>query len=139
MHVYASTCAIAALLAQLVWLAASMRDSAQTHDPNRTARYFAFGVNIAAIALSLGSFQSAGFAVAAAAASIVSTGTAAWYATTLEQSSVIVKSGYAAAVFSTVSAVLLLSVGLDDQQAAFNNGATMFVVERPPESFYRNY
>lgn len=111
---YAIAGAITVLLAQLAWLAFSLHESARTDDPNLAARYSAFGINVLAIALAIGAHTSSGFAVGAAAASIVSTGVCAWYASTLKKSSVLAKSGYGAALFSTVAAVLLLSLGLDD-------------------------
>lgn len=134
---YATVGAITVLLAQLAWLASSLHDSAQTADPNLAARYSAFGVNVIAIALSLGAiYGSTGFAIAAAAASIVSTGVCAWYASTLKKSSVLAKSGYGAALFSTVAAVLLLSIGLDD--TGYSNTA-VFVVESPPQQPQQYY
>jgi hypothetical protein len=116
---YASVGAITVLLAQLAWLASSLHESARAAEANLAARYSAFGVNVLAIALSLGAlYESTGFVIAAAAASIVSTGVSAWYASTLKKSSVLAKSGYGAALFSTVAAVLLLSIGLDNSHAA---------------------
>lgn len=129
---YAIVGAITVLLAQLAWLASSLHKSAQKDDPNLAARYSAFGINVAAIALVIGAFNSSGFAIGAASASIVSTGVCAWYASTLKKSSVLAKSGYGAALFSTVAAVLLLSIGLD-------SNAAVFVIASPPQQPQQQY
>lgn len=108
--------ALAAVIAQLVWISASLHGSAIDDgdtERDKYAMFGAFAVNIAAAALTLWALMSSSspVAIAAAVLSVVSTATTAWYASTLYQPSALAKTGYFAAILSTIAAVLVLSSG----------------------------
>lgn len=107
--------AMTLLLAQLAWTVSSFHESAKPDPPRdiNGQRALAIGTLGLAIALAAGSVRHDSLTMPAATVSLISTATTGWYASALNSESIVARTGYGAALFSTASALLLLVADMD--------------------------
>lgn len=125
---------LALLLAQLAWAVSAFHESTKP-DPPRSIegqRALAVGTLGLAIALAAGSTRYPSLTMPAATASLISTATTGWYASSLNRDSVVARTGYGAALFSTAASLLLLVADMDGQHAATQPNVVVLAPLDPP-------
>lgn len=125
--------AVTLILAQLAWTVSSLHHSAvpESESDAKVAltgkRTLAFGTNALALILSLASTRNQSLTVPAATVSLIATVTTWWYATALSSESVIARTGYGAALFSTAAALLMLASDMEETEGS-ESGLEVIVV-----------
>nr|WRJ69603.1 hypothetical protein TetV2_00154 [Oceanusvirus sp.] len=112
MHTSVRALCLLTLLAQSGWLFASFSVPADKSTV-AAARAVAVGTNVIAAALSVQATTVGGYDSAAAAACLLSAGTTAVYASSLEKSTRVARMGHGAALLSLASGVGLLALTFD--------------------------